>query len=199
MGMGGPQGRRNRCVNMAHHEPEPWGSVANVAKAPSESLELWYAEFFAPVVPMSLEDGDCGANVLQGGLDGHGSRVDDLAQNQVSKCNRHLLHFLKGYGVLAKVQVGLAQEDENCLNAGSNGLFNAFSVKQLGVEVVIDIKCVWRVFRYAILVHHSRVLGAPASGGVFGLPAAQGWVPLEAVEVFSVLGTQGLVLEEGVG
>ena len=73
----------------------------------SKGLDLWDGDRFAIGVPVTLNILDYLADVGWWGLNSHLPGVDDLTQDLVVVGHRHVLHLIKGGGVLARQQVRL--------------------------------------------------------------------------------------------
>ncbi len=72
------------------------------------------------------------------GLDVHVPIVDNLSKDEQGVADCHFLQFIKRDVVLSIGQIGLAKEDVDCLNAGSNGLSYAVDVVEITEDVIVN-------------------------------------------------------------
>ena len=81
----------------------------------------------------------------------------------------------------------MAQDDEDCFDAGSCGLLNTLSVAHVAVEVVINKHVVGRVSVRSVVPPDTPVLAVGGCGHESGFFAPQAPLPRQLVEELPVL------------
>ncbi len=110
------------------------------------------------------------------------------------------MEFFPRDGVLSEGRVGFPEQDEDGLDAGSDGLFEAASVGDVQVDVVVDVNAVWCGYRVSGVVVYARIQGVPDCGSEAGCMAtSKGATPLDFIENCLMLFCQGGVEEELLG
>ena len=69
-----------------------------------------------------------------GGGDYHAKGVDGVAQNALDWANDHVLEFVETDGVLTSSEVRWPQEDVNCLDRGSDALFEVVDGEEVDIK-----------------------------------------------------------------
>ena len=101
---------------------------------------------------------------------------------------------------MSEGRVGFTKQDEYGLDAGSDGLFEAASVGDVQVDVVVDVNAVWCGYRVSGVVVHVRIQRVPDCGSEAGCMAtSKGATPIDFIEDCSMLFHQGGVEEELLG
>ena len=178
----------------------PWCTEGNMVEFAHELLCLLHLERVAVRSPGGLEEGYGVGDEFQWDSEGQSVEVEDETQYSVHWCDKELVQLAPIDGVLVECHVGLTEQDEDCFDAGSNGLLGLTDISDVEINVVLNVdtmrcRCWGAVGVGDALV--DRIMDGPCECGAF--LAAKGMAPLDLIKDGTVLQDQGGVKEEALG
>jgi hypothetical protein len=151
-------------------------------------------------VPGGPEEVDSAGDELWWDADAHSAEVKNEAKDPVNRCDKELVQLVPGDRVLAEHSIQVADQDEDCLDAGINGLLELADIGDIKINVVVDVDTMRCWCGVAVGVKDALVEGiaeGPRKPGPF--LTANGAASLDRVQDGAMLCNQRGIKEEAIG